>query len=188
MNLSVQDLRLKAHLQTILGCDCVSFNPSWQIPSAVLAGQTMQAEQGAKAGGVPCTREDLLACTVCTPSLPQLCKAQGTHSDLAFLPSYMTSRTQRDSMGIQEGRRALLMTTNKQTIKQTKSPTPATPLTGAPHPTHPRGLSQGHPSSCCRCWSFVGVFFFLLTSGFTCFCTPMDLKQCDLHYPFVHFP
>lgn len=43
---SVQDLRPKALSPTVLGCDCVSFNPSWQIPRAVLAGQMPTEAEG----------------------------------------------------------------------------------------------------------------------------------------------
>lgn len=76
--------------------------------------------------------------------------------------------------------------------KQTNSPTPTLPCTGAqlPHPTAPGGSHRDSPSSCCSWRPFVGVFFFLLSPGFTCFCTPVDLKQCHLHYlatPFSAF-
>lgn len=135
------------------------------------AGRT---DHGAKAGGVPCIREDVLACRVCTPSL-------WAHREWpGFLPSYMTSRIQRNNVGIQEGRRALLMTINKQS----NSPTLAVPLTGVQLPQHPRGLLL-------QVLTLAGAFFFFfLTSGFTCFCTPVDLKQCGLHYlatPFCAF-
>lgn len=89
----------------------------------MLAGQTpTEAEGGAKAGGVPCMllaqhhqREDL-TCRACTPSLPQLWDGSGhTGTGRAFLAKFQDKQDTKGCVGIQEARRALLLTINKPT-------------------------------------------------------------------------
>lgn len=159
----MQDLRLKALPQTPLGCDCVSFNPSCRMPSPGAAGGRSAGRTDAHRGrggskgwwcslhvvGSAAPREDLLPCRGCTPSLPQLGKGSGhTGREGAFLPSYMASRLQRNNVGIQEARRALLMAINQQTALL-QLPLALVPSSHIPQ--HPGGSHRDSPSCCCSC-------------------------------------